>query len=197
MLRGSTAILEASIKSFIHHVSGARVLVTTAMIPIVIYEVGLMVMNTYMNLLSELIPLGGAAEPIIENIYTFTHNLVILLTSVGAAASISSTPFTVAMYLRSLEHDLRSIRLLTLSRLGMIFYVILILILASLYGFILGSGVSALIVSVTLRILSSLGLAPYYSLDVVGAIEGALQLLPILITASALASIWVIRGVNP
>jgi len=185
--------IDASVRFFIRDISSFRLLIINAAIPIMVlstYELLMNILNTYAEaLITVATPYSGS---IINNVIHFINSITYLVVAALIVVFIVTSIFMVNGLVRSLGSDLRALANIFRSRVSITTYVTLIMILISIYSFVLGISISAVLVLVIMKVLTTLNIIPIinYGVSVTSALPALLPLIGVI------SVVYIIEGLT-
>ncbi|MGC8542971.1 MAG: hypothetical protein ACP5NQ_03430 [Vulcanisaeta sp.] len=185
--------IDASVRFFIRDISSFRLLIINAAIPIMVlstYELLMNIFNTYAEaLITVATPYSGS---IINNVIHFINSITYLVVAALIVVFIVTSIFMVNGLVRSLGSDLRALANIFRSRVSITTYVTLIMILISIYSFVLGISISAVLVLVIMKVLTTLNIIPIinYGVSVTSALPALLPLIGVI------SVVYIIEGLT-
>ncbi|ADN49831.1 hypothetical protein [Vulcanisaeta distributa] len=189
--------IDASIKLFIRDINSFRLLIINAAIPITIlttYELLMNILNTYVDSLTTTV--APYSKSIINNAVYFINSITYLVVAALVIIFFVTSAFMVNGIVRNLRDDFRAMISIFRSGVGVIMHIALIMLLISLYSFTLGISISAALVLVLMKILTTLGIIPItnYGVDITGVLPVMLPLACVIcVTYIIEGIIWVRR----
>jgi len=172
--------------------SSLRLLIINAAVPIMVLSIYRALSGVFMGYVVSLVPeVGYYIRPIVINAVSFMNNIMYFIAVSSVIASIITSVFIINGLVRGWRDDLRAVYNLYRSRAGVFIYVITVLLLSSLYSYVIGVSISVSLALIVLKTLSSLGVLPLvsYSINVVGTALAVLPLLAIMMVTYVVAGV--------
>lgn len=186
-------VADSSIRVFIREVNSLRLLIINGAIPVVIVSTYRALMSVFMSYVSQEVPLSSYnVRPILMSSVSFVDGVVWFVTIASLVISLVTSIFIIGGLVRGWRDELRAINNIFRARAGVLVHVLVVLTLATLYSYILGTSISVVLSLVILKVLSSLGILPLinYSIGVLGIIHSSLPLLPTLLVTYLLIGVF-------
>ena len=189
--------VDASVRFFIRDINSLRLLIINAAIPMMVlatYELLIGMLSAYVD--SVIAIIAPYSRAMVGNFLHFIGSIMYLITAALIMAFTVTSAFMVNGLISSLRNDLRAIINIFRSSTGIITYISLIMILTSAYSFALGISISAALILVIMKVLTTLGVVPInnYGINIVGALPELLPLLLIItLTYVVEGVVWVRR----
>lgn len=175
--------VDSSIRVFMRELNSLRLLIINAAVPIMVLSIYRALSGVFMGYVVGLVPeVGYYIRPIVINAVSFMNNIMYFIAVSSVIASIVASVFIINGLVRGWRDDLRAVYNLYRSRAGVFIYVITVLLLSSLYSYVIGVSISVSLALIVLKTLSSLRVLPLvsYSINVVGTVLAVLPLLAIM-----------------
>ena len=189
--------VDASVRFFIRDFNSLRLLIVNAAVPVMVlatYELLMGVLDTYID--SMIAVMAPYSRAMVGNFLHFIGSMMYLVTAALIIAFTVTSVFMVNGLISGLRNDLRAVINIFRSSMGIITYIVLIMVLTSAYSFALGVSISAALVLVIMKVLTTLGIVPIsnYGINMVGALPELLPLLLIItLTYVVEGVVWVRR----
>lgn len=187
------------LKFAINSMTRLRFLILIESIPTMVYELYLLLANTYSSFASSITRPGYVINPFILNTSSFVNSTMKLLTISILSVSILGLVFVFLHHLNVWGFDFRAIYLMSRSRHVVIKYLLMLVLLSTLYGFLLGTAVSTVIALALIRFLGFIHVMPILpgELDIIGAMWGGLWMWAVVfVVLLVTGTYWVYGHVN-